>query len=232
MKLYAGIDLHSNNNVVVVINEEGKQMYQKRLANDLEIIHLVLKQYKNNLSGVVVESTYNWYWLVDGLIAKGYKVHLANTTAIQQYSGIKHTNDFTDANWLAELLRLNLLPEGYIYPKEGRGLRDLLRKRGNLVQQRTSNILGLQTIIVRETGQKISGNKIKSLEIVDLEKYLQDENVKMAAASNLQVINILNHEITQIEKMCLKQAKLNTKFQKLMTVPGIGKILSLIIMAL
>ncbi len=199
MKLYAGIDLHSNNNVVVVIDDEGKQMYQKRLANDLETIHLALEKYKPDLFGIVVESTYNWYWLVDGLIAKGYKVHLANTAAIQQYSGIKHTNDFSDANWLAELLRLNLLPEGYIYPKEGRGLRDLLRKRGHLVQQRTSNMLGLQTIIIRETGQKISGNKIKSLEPDDLSKYLPDENVKMSASSNLQIINVLDHEITHID---------------------------------
>lgn len=229
MKLYSGIDLHSNNSVVVIIDEEGKQVYSKRLENNLEIIQNILQPYKADLCGIVVESTYNWYWLVDGLMEQNYSVHLANTTAIQQYNGIKHTNDFTDARWLAELLRLGLLPEGYIYPKKDRAIRDLLRKRGFLVQQRTSNILSLQNIITRGTGQKISGRKIKSLEIKDLEKYLQDPNVKQAATSDLKIINSLDTEINKIEKSCLKQVKINSKFKKLNTVPGIGKILSLVI---
>jgi transposase len=74
--------------------------------------------------GVVVESTFNWYWLVDGLMEAGYPVHLANTAAIQQYSGLKYTDDRSDARWLAHLLRLKLLPEGYIYPKAERAVRE------------------------------------------------------------------------------------------------------------
>ena len=58
----------------------------------------------------------------------GYQVHLANPGAIVQYAGIKHTNDFTDARFLAHLLSLGVLPIGYIYPKETRGIRDLLRR--------------------------------------------------------------------------------------------------------
>jgi transposase len=78
--------------------------------------------------GLVVESTYNWYWLVDALLEAGYRVHLANTAAIVQYSGLKYSDDDSDARWLAKLLRLGLLPEGYIYPKAERAVRDLLRR--------------------------------------------------------------------------------------------------------
>jgi transposase len=67
------------------------------------------------MKGVVVESTYNWYWLVDGLMEASYRVHLANPAAIQQYNGLKYTDDRSDARWLAHLLRLGVLPEGYIY---------------------------------------------------------------------------------------------------------------------
>ena len=84
---------------------------------------------------MVVESTFNWYWLVDGLQDAGYKVHLANPNAMQQYNGLKFVNDRSDARWLAHVLRLGILPEGYIYPREQRALRDLLRKRNRLVQQ-------------------------------------------------------------------------------------------------
>jgi transposase len=93
MKLYAAIDLHSDNNVTVVIDEQDQVVYQKRLANDVAMIVEQLSVYRASLQGIVVESTYNWYWLVDGLMEQGYKVHLANTAAIQQYEGLKYTDD-------------------------------------------------------------------------------------------------------------------------------------------
>ncbi|MFD2274365.1 transposase [Undibacterium arcticum] len=82
-----------------------------------------------------MESTYNWYWLVDGLIDAGYSLHLANTTAIKQYDGLKHRGDESDARHLAHILRLGLLPEGHIMPQPMRTVRDLARKRMQLVQK-------------------------------------------------------------------------------------------------
>ena len=110
MKLYGAIDLHSTNSVTVVINEQDQVVYQERLPNDLSLIAQQLSSYRRSLQGIVVESTYNWYWLVDGLMEKGYRVHLANTAAIQQYNGLKYTDDHSDARWLAHILRLGVLP--------------------------------------------------------------------------------------------------------------------------
>jgi transposase len=101
------------------------------------------------MKGVVVESTFNWYWLVDGLMDNGYKVHLANPSAIKQYEGLKHSDDVREAFHLANLLRLGILPVGYIYPKEERPVRDLFRKRLQLVHQRTIQILSFETLIAR-----------------------------------------------------------------------------------
>ena len=91
------------------------------------MILATLAPYKNDIVGIVVESTYNWYWLVDLLMVAGYTLHLANPTAIQKYSGLKYSDDQHDAFWLAEMLRLGILPVGYIYPKEDRPIRDLLQ---------------------------------------------------------------------------------------------------------
>ena len=85
------IDLHSNNNVTVVIDEQDRVVYQKRLPNDLPLITQQLSAYRDQLEGIVVASTFNWYWLVDGLMDQGHRVHLANTTSIQQYEGLKYT---------------------------------------------------------------------------------------------------------------------------------------------
>jgi len=124
MRLYAGIDLHSNNNFIGIIDEQDQRLFQKRLPNQIETVLQNLEPFKESLESIVIESTYNWYWIVDGLEKKGYKVSLANPSAIKQYEGLKHTDDKWDSFWLAHMKRLNILPEGYIYPKEERHMRD------------------------------------------------------------------------------------------------------------
>src|SRR5438046_3296123 len=185
MKLYGAIDLHSTNNVTVVINEQDQVVYQKRLPNDLSLIAQQLSSYRASLQGIVVESTYNWYWLVDGLMEKGYRLHLANTAAIQQYNGLKYTDDHSDARWLAHLLRLGVLPEGYIYPKAQRPVRDLLRKRAHLVEQQTANVLSVQNIILRNTGARLSANRIKSVSQAEVEAILPEADQALAVSSPL-----------------------------------------------
>ena len=125
MGLYCGIDLHSNNHVVTVIDGSDRRVYERRLPSDLARTRAALEPFRSELVAVAIEATFNWYWLVDGLMDTGYEVRLVNTTAVQQYSGLKHTDDEHDAFWLAHLMRLGILPTGYIYPKATRGLRDL-----------------------------------------------------------------------------------------------------------
>jgi hypothetical protein len=81
---YSGIDLHSNNSVVVVMDDHDRVVAEKRLPNDLVKIIGFLSPWREELAGVVVESTYNWYWLVDGLQEAGFLVKLANTGAIKK----------------------------------------------------------------------------------------------------------------------------------------------------
>src|SRR5207247_3382690 len=195
MKLYGAIDLHSTNNVTVVIDEQDRVVYQKRLPNDLALILMELSVYQTELQGIVVESTYNWYWLVDGWMEQGYKVRLANTAAIQQYEGLKYTDDHSDARWLAHVLRLGVLPEGYIYPKEERAVRDLLDKRGQMVRQRTTNLLSLQNLITRNTGSSISSNRIKTLDSETVDALLPNPDLALAVKANLAMIQCADGQI-------------------------------------
>ena len=160
MKLYAGIDLHSSNNFIGVIDNNDNRRYSRRHDNNLKTVLKVLGKYKKDLQGVVVESTYNWYWIVDALMDNGYTVYLANPAAIQQYKGLKHQDDKWDAFWLAHMLRLGILRVGYIYPKEQRPIRDMLRRRTLFVKQRTTQILSLQSMISRNRGLEFSGSSI------------------------------------------------------------------------
>jgi len=230
MKLYGAIDLHSTNNVTVLIDEQDEIVYQKRLPNDLPLILQQLSPYASSIQGIVVESTYNWYWLVDGLMGKEHVVHLANTAAIQQYEGLKYTDDHSDARWLAHMLRLGVLPVGYIYPKEERAVRDLLRKRGQLVRQKTANLLSIQNLITRNTGSSLSANRVKRLGAEEVEGILTDADVALAAKANLSVMRSLEAEIATLERVVKERVKLRPAFRYLLTVSGIGPILALTIM--
>ena len=85
MALYCGIDLHSRDSWLAVLDEGLKVVQEAKVGNDLEAILHVLKPYREDLEGVAVESTFNWYWLVDGLLDAGHCVHLTNTWAVKQY---------------------------------------------------------------------------------------------------------------------------------------------------
>ena len=230
MPLYGGIDLHANNSVIVLLDDQDQVVYQKRLPNDLPSLLQQLSPYQASLQGVVVESTYNWYWLVDGLMERGYVVHLANTAAIQQYAGLKYTDDHSDARWLAHLLRLGVLPEGYIYPKEGRAVRDLLRKRSQLVQHKTTHLLSIQNLLTRNTGRAMSGNRIKQLTVADVDGLLPEPELALAVKSNLAVMRCLETQIATIAQTVTQRVKLQAEFNDLLTVSGIGQILALTIM--
>src|ERR1019366_644227 len=144
-KVMAGIDLHSNNLVVGIMDQDGKRIGQQKLPCELEAVEKFLAPFKKRLEQVAVESTYNWYWLVDGLQALGYPVVLANPAAMEQYRGIKNAGDTNDV--------------------ELRPVRDLLRRRMLLVHQRTALMLSFKSLYSRTTGQEMTLRELKPLAI-------------------------------------------------------------------
>jgi len=227
---YCGIDLHSNNSVVVVSDEEDRMVLQKRLPNDLGQIRAALEPHREELAGVVIESTYNWYWLVDGLMDAGYRVHLAHPSAIKKYEGLKYSGDFADARYLGHLLRLGLLAEGYIYPRAERGARDLARKRMQLVRYRSAQILSIENILARQTGARMSTNAVKRLTAEQVEEFGFMPDVALALEANRAVSQALGQQIETLEKRLKERVRLREEFKLLKTAPGIGEILATTIM--
>ncbi len=230
MAMYCGIDLHSTNNYVAIRDDAGEDVVCRRLRNDLGLVLALLEPYRVELKAIAIESTYNWYWLVDGLIAAGYDVRLVNTTKASDYSGMKYTDDRHDARWIAQLLALGILPEGYIMPPAERALRDLLRRRSFLVQKRTSLLLSLRTIVARSSGKLIPSADIQGWDSDGLHALIGNELVEESIAVMLPVVRVLNRQIKAIEKSVLARGKLREEFALLKTAPGIGEVLALTIM--
>ncbi len=230
MKAYAGIDLHSTNNFIGIMDEEGHRLFSKRLVNDPDRVIEALNPYKKDLAGIIIESTYNWYWLVDALEAQGYRVHLANPSAIKQYEGLKYTDDQWDSFWLAEMKRLKILPEGYIYPKEQRPTRDLLRRRILFVKHRTAQTLSLKSMITRNLGITLGGKVVQRLKNSDAADMFASQDLYLTAKHHISAIHSLGKIIKEIEKEVKSKVELREEFKMLLTTPGIGDVLGLTIM--
>jgi transposase len=225
----AGIDLHSNNLVIGVTEMDGKRVARCKLVCALQEVDRFLKPFKPRLEKVAVESTFNWYWLVDGLRTLNYPVVLANPAAMEQYSGIKHADDTNDAFFLADLLRLKILPTGYIYDPQLRPVRDLLRRRLLLVRQRTAQMLSFKGLYARTTGQEMKLSALKQLDVEQAQQLYKHPANRLIAGLQITHIGQLSESIAKIEKGVLASARELPCYGKLTTLPGVGRILGMTI---
>ena len=222
--LYVGMDLHGDNVFCSVVNAAREPLFDRKFPNDLDQIVEVLAPLRSRIRGMAVESTYNWYWLVDGLRANDFEIKLANPARMQENIGLKFANDKTDARFIARQLAMGALPEGFIYPEETRGVRDLMRRRIRLVQARTRERLSLECLVARHTGKQLNMSELQTCEIAKLlDGY--PHALAMAQASFWH-IEFLEREITAMEKAVLADLPDRDAYQRLMTVPGIGPVLA------
>jgi transposase len=229
--LYAAVDLHGDNGFYCVINDKDQRVFEKRLPNDLKAVLEALEPFRQRLvHGIAVESTFNWYWLANALQDRDYSVQLVNTTEVPVYSGLKTSDDRSDAFHLAHLQRLGLLPTGYIYPREQRGARDLLRRRMLLVGQRTTHVLSFKSLMERQNGSSMTSSKIKTLTPESVVPLFKDAQSTLMGQANVRMIRALNEEIDHLEKAAKDLLKLQPDFQRLQQIPGVGEILNMVIM--
>jgi transposase len=230
MSLYAAIDLHSDNSVAAVMDEEGRVVFRKRIANHPATgIVQALMPFREDMTAVAVESTPNWYWLERVLRQAEFKVELVNTAAVEQYGGLKYGDDFSDATHLADLMRMKRLPTAYICPEDQRAVRDLARKRAHLVRQRTAQLLSAHNLLARDLGQHIKGNELKALRAHEVNALALLPEQKMALKATLAVVKCLGSQIERLERELLRQVRSHAQFKPLKTISGVGDVLALTI---
>lgn len=227
--LYAGADLHGNNVFLAVIDEEGTTVFKRRVKANLEAVNTALVPYWDRIKVLGVESTFNWYWFVDGLRAQGRNVKLGNPAKMEQYNGIKVTNDLTDAEWLAEQLRLKIFPECYIYPEKMRTVRDALRGRQLFVRRRTQVLLSFQGLIERYGMKAPSAYKIAKWKDSDVYALGLEPFVELKLIALLSSIHNCDMLAKRIEKKVLNTIKATDQYKRIQLVPGIGVVLGMFI---
>lgn len=225
---YCGIDLHAKSSQLCVIDERGGKIGEAKLKNDLFLILKFLEPYGKN-THIVIESTINWYWIVDGLKGAGYKVKLAHTLGLYMITGAKVKTDRRDAFKLAKLLRMGEIPEAYIYPKERRPLRDLLRRRAGLVEERASCYSSLRMQFIRYNLNTMSLNTLKHLSSENIESMPLPLELKSYCQMVLERIALLSEQIKNTDKYLKNVTLSDPNFKALLTIPGVHYVLALTI---
>lgn len=228
MLFYCGLDLSARTCQVCVVDEDLKVRVQEKVPNELGRIVPLIQPYKDALK-IVVESTFNWYWLVDGLQESGYDVCLAHTLGLWMITGAKVKTDRRDAFALAKLLRAGMIPEAYIYPKQTRPIRDLVRKRLRVVRLRAAEYGSLRRLLLREGIIEHSSNDIKRIIEEDVEVWFRDPRIQLHTKHELRRIWLCTSQIREMEAVILCSVKDEAGYRRLTQIGGIGQILAVTI---
>lgn len=228
-KLYCGADLHGNNVFLTLCDGTGQRVMERRVKANLAAVNTTLAPYWDRIERMAVESTYNWYWLVDGLRSQGRDVRLANPAKMDQYSGLKVGDDASDAGWMAEQLRLGILPESYVYPPEVRPIRDARRRRMLIVRQRTQALLSLESLLARHGLPCPRADPLKGWTEADVEALPLDRFTRLQVDSLLGVLRQQEKMAQWIEATVRQAVKPRAEYARLQQVPGIGPVLGLVI---
>jgi transposase len=228
---YCGIDLHARSMYVCILSHEGEIVLHRNMKAAPEPFLKAVAPYRDGLV-VAVECIFTWYWLADLCAEEGIPFVLGHALYMKAIHGGKAKNDKIDSHKIAALLRGGMLPQAYVYPAEMRATRDLLRRRTHLMRKRAELLAHVQNTNSQynlpEIGKKIAYKANRE----GVAERFADPAVQKNIEVDLALITYYDNLLQDLELSILKTAKqhdANTLYL-LQTVPGIGKILSLVLL--
>jgi transposase len=231
-KHFCGSDLHDKSTYLYIKDKPGNILMYKNIKNNFEIFLRAVEPYRDGLV-VGVESTHNYYWLLDGCRREGIDFYLGHAYYLRSIRGKKTKNDKIDAKVLADLLRTSLFPIGYPYPEKRRATRDLNRKRIRTVRIKGGYYNNTHLIFSQQGMADAAKGKLKSAaNREELESMIEDEDVRFLIKRNSKTIEFFEKEVKLMDKAILKKAIKEDPedFRILTSFPGIGNILALTIL--
>jgi transposase len=230
-RFYCGIDLHARTMYLCILNQAGETLVHRNMPAAPEPFLKTIAPYREDVV-VCVECLFTWYWLADLCAQEGIPFVLGHALYMKAIHGGKAKNDKIDAQKIAVLLRGGMLPQAYVYPAEMRATRDLLRRRVHLMRKRAELLTHVQQTNSQynlpEIGKKIAYKANRD----GVAERFPDPAVQKSIEVDLALIGHYDHLLRDVELSVLKTAKqhdANTLYL-LRTVPGIGEILSLVLL--
>lgn len=228
-RFYCGVDLHARTMHICILDRQGKKLFHKGGRCDVKWFLEVVRPYRKSLT-VAAECVSSWYWLADLCRDEKIEFVLGHAQYMKAIHGGKAKNDRIDSEKIARLLQAGVLPMAYVYPRENRSLRDLLRRRLRFVRQRAALMVHIQDLNHQLNLPELPHDaaKVKSRR-AGVPDHFDQEDVKLSAESDVTLIAYYDQIIAKLEKYILAKAKgCHAKsLSVLMSVPGIGKIIAL-----
>jgi transposase len=226
-----GIDLHARTMYVCILNHDGEIVVHRNRPASPDALLKTLAPYREQIV-IAVECIFTWYWLADLCAREGIPFVLGHALYMKAIHGGKAKNDKIDAQKIAVLLRGGMLPQAYVYPADMRATRDLLRRRMHLMRKRAELLAHIQNTNSQynlpEIGKKIAYKANRD----GVAERFPDPAVQKSIEVDLALIGYYDQLLRNMELSVLKTAKqhdANTLY-RLRTVPGIGEILSLVLL--
>jgi transposase len=229
MAHFCGIDLGKASSHLCIIDEHQSVLYDRKLANEPALIAEALAPFRDGLR-VVVESTATWYWLVDRLRDQAIDVTLAHTFALHAITRAKVKTDRRDARTLARLLRSDMIPPAYIYPKDRRPLRDALRRRWRLVQMRADEYRGMRTVLAQHGVYDVTLAEIKGMTEEEIPAALDHPALRLHARQEIERIELFGRQIAELEQEIAGSIDGSDDYRNLTSIPGIGVTIAMTIL--
>ena len=228
---YCGIDLHSTSMFVSICDARGKQVYHTNLAASPDALADALTPYRSDVV-VGCECTFSWYWLSDWCEDEGIPFVLGHALAMSAIHKAKVNNDSRDAATISRLLQSGYLPVGYAYPREMRATRDLLRRRMSLVQMQTQLQQHSQILSLTYRRQRLPHEPRYTANRQKMSAVFDDPDLQLSLDVNFEVLESLKGAIKKLEKHIRSQAQHHDPqmVYRLRTIPGIGELLSHVIL--
>ena len=229
-EFYCGIDLHANSMHVCVVDQQGNKCLHKNFPTKKpERFLIALQPYEKQDLIIGCESTFNWYWLADLCSQQNLPFLLGHALYLKAIHGGKTKSDRIDSEKLAMLLRGGNFPTSYVYPKEMRGTRDLLRRRGNVVRRRSATLVHVQ-IVNHQQNLPAFQKKIsyKSNRQNIAERY-EEDSIQRTITLDVELIDFYDKKIQELDLYLEQHAKIDDPdtFYRLMSIPGVGRILAM-----
>jgi transposase len=230
-QFYCGIDLHARSMYVCVLNQDGEIVVHRNMKTSPDTLLKVIAPYRADLV-IAVECVFTWYWLADLCAQEGIPFVLGHALYMKAIHGGKAKNDRIDAHKIAVLLRGGMLPQAYAYPAAMRATRDLLRRRMHLMRKRAALLAHVQNTNSQynlpEIGKKLAYKANRQ----GVAERFSDPAVQKSIEVDLALIDHYDQLLTDLELAIVNTAKQHdaNTFYRLRSVPGIGKILSLVLL--
>ncbi len=228
---YCGIDLHTRNMYICIVNQADEILYHRDCPANREMLLEKIAPYREDVV-VSIECIFTWYWVADLCVEEGIPFVLGHALYMKAIHGAKTKNDRIDSKNIAKLLRAGMVPMASVYPKTMRSTRDLLRRRMHFVRQRADVLTHLQQTNHQYNLPKI-GKKLKYKSNREgVAERFDDVSARKTVTVDLELIAYDDKVLRDLESSLVRSAKGHdaTTLQILRTIPGIGKILSLVIL--